>query len=498
MIPSRRNFLRLAAAGTAAVGLGGTRLFAGNHGGVGAAAVQGSPQALRIPPLFAGGTITARMAQQNVWPDIATEVWTYGGSYPAPTIRVRSGERFTAQFSNMLPDHSNIHWHGLLNPHNMDGHPNDVFENGASYTYSFAVAQRAGTYWYHPHPHMMTGPQVYRGMAGFFIVEDDEENALGLPASEYDVPLLIQDRRSEAGRQFSYILDDAAQLDGYLGDEVLANGTPDAFLEVARGLYRFRLLNGSNARIYQVALSDNSAFHVIGTDGGLLDRPYEVTNSMLAPAERLDVLIDFSRFAIGDSVTLKTLRYQGGTGRQQGAEMAILRFDVKRDGGSGGAMPATLATIEKLNPDAAVRQRDFTLRTDDGSSPPMHMINDRMFDMDRIDETVHLGDLEVWSFTNATLYPHPMHLHGAQFQVMDRNGNTALEPRDMGWKDTIYLPAYSTARVAVKFGPYAGVYLVHCHNLEHEDHGMMLNYETTLNDSAVEDRDADASRMELR
>jgi FtsP/CotA-like multicopper oxidase with cupredoxin domain len=288
---------------------------------------------------------------------------------------------------------------------------------------------------------------------------------------------------------------------GFLGDAVLVNGTPDPYLEVAAGLYRFRILNGSNARIYDLAFSDGRPFHVIGTDGGLLDRPYEVTYTYLAPAERIELLVDFSKDAIGSSVMLHTLAFSGGSGSgpQQGTEMPVIRFDVTRPGSGSVTIPATLANLERLDPTKAVRTRTFQLKIDHTTKPEGHTINDKTFEMMRIDEEVAIGDLEIWTFQNVSFLPHPMHLHGAQFQVLDRNGSTALDPRDLGWKDTVYVRPFDTVRVLVRFGTWPGVLLVHCHNLEHEDHGMMLNYSMVESSMGVESSERPApSGMDLR
>jgi FtsP/CotA-like multicopper oxidase with cupredoxin domain len=412
---------------------------------------------------------------------------------------VKSGDAFSVRLANNLAEPTNIHWHGLVIPPDMDGHPKDAVAPGGTFDYSFTVAQRAGTYWYHPHPHMATGKQVYMGMAGFFIVTDQEEEALGLPSGEFDLPLLVQDRRLAGGTEFLYQLADADHMNGFLGDTILVNGTPDPYLQVAAGLYRFRILNGSNARILDLGFADNRPFYLIGSDGGLLDRPYELRYLYMAPAERYEILVDFSNDQIGSSVALKSLGFSGGSGLTQGAEMPIIRFDVARPGNGPATIPPALATLEKLDPAAAVRTRTFALKIDHTTTPNGHTINDKVFEMMRVDEEVTIGDIEIWTFQNISYLPHPMHLHGAQFQVLDRNGNTNLEPRDLGWKDTVYVLPYQTVRVVVRFGNWPGLLLVHCHNLEHEDHGMMLNYQMVEQNLGVDGGSGDRPReMDLR
>lgn len=483
---SRRGFLKYATASGLGIGLGATRiakLYAGASAASRPLSVVGNR--LGIPPTFSGETMVAAVGTQTVWPGSSSDVWTFGGSYPAPTIRAKHGEEFRVRLVNNLLEPTNIHWHGLTVPAAMDGYPRDVAGPGGTFEYAFTVAQRAGTYWYHPHPDMRTGPQVYMGMAGFLIVEDDEERALDLPGGNFDIPLMLQDRRLTPERTLAYDLRDEDHLEGYLGDVMLANGMPDAYLDVEAGLYRFRILNGSNSRVLDLALSDASPMLLIGTDGGLLDRPYEVGYIYLAPAERVDVLIDFSRFAIGQTVTLKSLAFSGGSGRVQGTEMSVIRFDVARPASSQRTVPAVLATYERLDPVSAVRTRKFTLRIDHTSTPEGHTINDLKFDMARIDERVEAGTTEIWVFENVSFLHHPMHIHGVQFQVLKRSLTPKLEPRDLGWKDTVYVRPYEVVEVLVRFPESPGVFLVHCHNLEHEDHGMMLNFEITAGSSGV-------------
>ncbi|MDZ7267521.1 MAG: multicopper oxidase domain-containing protein [candidate division KSB1 bacterium] len=431
------------------------------------------------------------LAQSNVtvWPNTTTQVIAINGSYPGPTVRIQKGQTLTVEFRNQLNQPSNIHWHGLIVPDKMDGHPKDAIAPGGSYTYTFPVINRAGTYFYHAHPHEQTAMQVYKGFAGFFIIEDPDEAQLGLPSGNYDIPLVIQDRRAATQPQFAYNPNMMEVMDGYLGDVVLVNGTPGAYLEVSRTLYRFRLLNGSNARVYRLAFSDNRNFHVIGTDGGLIDTPVQVTESLLAPGERLDILVDFSPDQIGQSVYLKSLPFAAGgvgTTYRQGIEMNLLRFDVARAESSGGKIPSSLAPIAYYHPNDAVRTRTFTL-TMQMAMNGMHRINGKVFEMNRIDETVPLHELEKWQIVNTTDEFHPMHIHGLQFQVVDRSGPQNLSPVDKGWKDTVLIHPNETVNVLVRFDAYAGIYLLHCHNLEHEDDGMMLNLQVAQTTGVKED-----------
>lgn len=431
--------------------------------------------ALRFPPVFInGGTMTLVNAMVNVWPSQSTQVIAINGSYPGPSVFIQKGSTFNANFINQLSEPATIHWHGLSVPELMDGHPKDSILPGGSYTYTFPVNQKAGTFFYHSHAHMNTAKHVYKGFAGFFIIDDPAEIKLGLPRGSFDIPLCIQDRRFADIPQFTYDPTMMEIMEGFLGDVALVNGTPDAYFEVSKTLYRFRLLNGSNARVYKIGFSDNRQFQIIATDGGLKDIPVQVNSLYLSPGERVDILFDFSTYSIGQSVTLKSLQF-GSSGQGsyiQGIEMNLLRFDITGNSSSGGIVPAALIPINYFNPSEVITQRTFTLTM----SQMTHRINGLTFEMNRIDWETPLNSLEEWEIINATNEFHPMHVHAVQFQVYSRNGNTNLPPNDRGWKDTVLINPAERIKLLVKFTDYKGIYLFHCHNLEHEDDGMMLNF----------------------
>lgn len=440
--------------------------------------------ALRFPPeLQPGESLAFNSANVEVWPGTTTQVLALNNSYPCPTIRVQKGDQFSVLFENQYTEEATIHWHGLLVPELMDGQPKDAVLPGNSYDYYFPVFQRAGTYFYHSHAHNLTAKHVYKGYAGFFIVEDEDEIQLGLPTGEYDVPLLIQDRHSAYQPQFNYSPSLMDRMWGYVGDLPLINGTPDAYFEVQKTLYRFRIVNGSNARVYKLAFSDNSQFWILATDGGLKDEAVQMNSVFLSPGERIDILFDFSSYNIGNSITLQSQTF-GGFGNQ-GDQLDLLRFDIIGDLSSGGSVPQNLPSINYYNINDIVRTRTFTL-SQQMMGDGMHRINGLTYDVSRIDEMIPYNELEEWKFINNTNNYHPMHVHGVLFQVYSRNGNTNLGPNDKGWKDTVLVNPNETVGVLVKFNDYSGVYLLHCHNLEHEDDGMMLNIQidspTTIDD----------------
>src|SRR5918995_5917224 len=267
--------------------------------------------------------LTAQQEIVEVVPGKSSELWAYraerdGKTYVNPTFRVKKGKEFSAEFANDLDEETTVHWHGLHVEWQMDGHPFRPVAPGATYRYAFPLQDRGGTYWYHPHPHGGTARQTYAGLAGFFLVEDEEQQrlaeALDLRVGETDIPLLIQDKILDESGNFVYEPDAMAVDMGYEGDVVLVNLTPTPYLEVGTRIYRFRLLNGSNARTYRLAFTKAGEeellpYQVIGTDGGLLDRPREAREVFLSSAERVDVLLDLSGFEVGEEVVLRSLPF---------------------------------------------------------------------------------------------------------------------------------------------------------------------------------------------
>lgn len=411
------------------------------------------------------------------------------GSYLGPTIHARRGQRVRVHYVNELPQESIIHWHGMHVPENADGHPRLAVSEGGEYVYDFTIMDRAGTYWYHPHPHGNTGEQVLRGMAGLFIVHDDEEDALGLPKYEYDIPLVIQDRYFGKENQFKYYKKDVAVF-GFMGDRYLVNGQPDFSLSVAARPYRLRLLNGSNARLYALRLSDEKPLSVIGTDGGLLDQPMEKGFVTLAAAQRRDIWLDFSAYSIGDEVTLVDFDPTEPDNQDKVKPVAV--FMVDREESSDLILPQHLSAINPHSREDAVNRDQPKLFELSMGMGMKWLINNQTFDMMGTNslEEVKLGDLEIWEFSNQTGHrmsamQHPMHIHGLQFQVLERESspdfhaeNNAIHQGtvDAGWQDTVLVLPGEKVRVLLKFEDFEGLYMYHCHILEHEDMGMMRNY----------------------
>jgi len=335
-----------------------------------------------------------------------------------------------------------------------------------------------------------TGPQIWRGLAGFHIVHDDVEDALPLPKDKKDVPLMLCDRSFGEGGSFLYpSLDPSLQgkpgvkgnyMDGVLGDTILVNGVPWPFMEVSNTRYRFRILNASNARRYRLALdpgpSDGLPFVQVGSDGGLLWAPITHRTIPIAPAERFDVVIDFSKYPLGTGVTLKNHLGNGTTSR-------VMRFHVVHKEKEESTVPERLSDMAERLSDMGefkalgdsnarlTRKLSFTRAFHNGHE--VWAINGKVFDPSRIDARPKLGSTEIWELT--TDVHHPVHIHQVHFKVLSRNGGEP-PPTDAGWKDTIDLRPFEVARVLARFDGYRGKYVIHCHNLEHEDMMMMANF----------------------
>lgn len=469
--------------------------------------------------------LTARPAKHEIFPGIQTDTWSYqgklvkgpadtlkdSGSYLGPAIRLRRGSRVRVRFRNELPETSIIHWHGLAVPAEMDGHPRHVIPKGAQYLYEFEVQDRAGHYWYHPHPHDRTGPQVYRGLAGNFFVHDDEESELRLPSGDYEIPLTLQDRTLDGDREFVYLSSPMEAMTGFLGDRILVNGAPDKELNLATSVYRLRFLNGSNSRIYKLTWSNEKPFTLIGTEGGLLERPLQKAYLTLAPAERADVILDLRDQTAGSTFELRSRpfpapqmmmggpmgmgrgmgRMRGNAGLEQGADFRVLRVRITRKEKSNFRLrdrlshPGFRRAQESEN---AGQPRVFPL----SFMRMQWFLNQRTFEMEDVNENEIFpsGSLQTLEFRNSGMgmmqMAHPMHLHGGQFQVLQRTSDgssmaAALSAgfMDQGWKDTVLVMPGESVRLLMRFPPFKGLFLYHCHILEHEDMGMMRNYRLT-------------------
>ena len=545
----RRTFLQYAAA--SAFGVLGFRYLYNRSTNANRNAVMGAAATARYAgrhnPLFIPGnsgplgivdiadarlTLNARSTTLPLVEDKQSPFLIYGAKYgnkeyQNPTIRIKRGNQFSARLQNDLDEPTIIHWHGLHLPGVMDGHPRTTIPAGAHYDYAFTVANRGGMYWYHTHAHNLTAEQAYLGLAGIFMVEDEDETALRttlqLEQGVTELPLLIQDKQFNSAGELAYEAKSMQQtMMGQLGDTILVNLTPQPQLDIANRLYRFRILNGSNSRIYKLAFVSRGKmlpYSVIGTDAGLLDRPYTVQEVFVAPAERVDVLFDASRLRAGEEVLLMSLAFDpmeddmmsgmggmmggmsgmsgtsgtggmGGSSLALGAEFEIMKLAVTTQVlATPSTPPSRLSNIVRIDTrGAGVRNISLTMQR------MRWLINGESFDMDRSPIQSRSNTVELWDIRNAKMsMPHPMHMHGFSFQVVNRRNSPGQVRKlaqdasgrlvtDLGWKDTILVWPGETVRIAIDFtNEYGGdqMYLFHCHNLEHEDQGMMVNHLVT-------------------
>ncbi|MBT6269402.1 MAG: multicopper oxidase family protein [Phycisphaerae bacterium] len=410
-------------------------------------------------------------------------------SYLGPIISLNTGDSVQIHQQNNLMGETTTHFHGLDIPEISDGHPKDAFDSGESYDYEFIVRNRAGTYWYHPHPDMMTGQQVYMGLKGFLIVSDPQEQALDLPRGEFDLPLCIHDADFTNDNVLVY---SGANMMGHFGNTQLVNGQPNYNYSAATKAYRLRLLNGSQSRILKLAFDDGTPIIVIGVDGGLLEAPEEYPYLLMGPGERYELWADFSDKTVGDRVILNTLAYDetaGGIG--QGDELEIMRFTIDRAEVETLTLPSTLVPMGEVYDVADIQDEKYWPITFEGG---MFLLNGAMWDMTDMTATLENerapGDtLELITMTNHEgniQFAHPMHFHGRQFQIHSRSMvdpdsidayNTVKDGIvDSGWQDTFMIMPNETVQFLVRWSRHPGLFMWHCHNLPHEDMGMMRNF----------------------
>lgn len=442
----------------------------------------------------------------------ADTVQNLRGTYLAPTLHFQQGQKVRIYLKNNLPIQSILHWHGLHVPAKMDGNPMYAINHGESYVYEFEILNRAGTYWYHSHAHGVTAKQVYSGMAGFIIVSDEAEKALSLPKGAHDLPLVIQDRSFTNTNQLRYSNHMMQRMQGFLGDKIMINGQADFTLPVEQRSYRLRLLNGSNSRIYKLAWDDGSPMTVIGTDGGLLDKPETMPYVMLAPAERRDLWVDFTDKPIGTELILRSIPFKGASMRMGmmggsggvlplGGNYSVLKVKVTKKAKTNDTLPSRLVSIKRLKmSDVANANKPRTI-----ALSMRHMsalLNGRSYKMNDIqpDEVIPVNTLQWMEFDNGyssgkrgmgggmmmnMAMPHPMHLHGEQFQVIKREVSSRSQSAhdtvskglvDSGWKDTVLVMPGEKVTFLKPFNDFTGMFMYHCHNLEHEDMGMMRDF----------------------
>jgi FtsP/CotA-like multicopper oxidase with cupredoxin domain len=413
--------------------------------------------------------LTATATRLPLLPGTTTEVYTYNGRIPGPTLEVREGDRVVVRFRNDLPEPTTVHWHGLHLPWEADGSPFHPVASGEEYEYAFTVRPgAAGTYWYHPHPHHHTGQQVARGLYGVVIVRAADDP---LPATLTERLLILSDNRFLPDGSLD--LPDPHSLQGRIdfengreGDVLFVNGEVMPTLSIRSGeVQRWRVINTSAGRFYRLSLPGHSFLHV-GSDGGLFERPVEVSEILLATAERVELLVRGSG-SPGSRTVLQALPYDRYIPQtrprdwNQPRDLLTLQYTAQ-PAVAPVALPGVLRPIPRLDPTQATDTRVIVMS--------QGMINGRLMDMSRIDVSARLGATEIWQIENVVGLDHPFHLHGFQFQVLDRDGVPEPFP---SWKDTVNVPKHQTVRFIVRYDHHPGRWMFHCHILDHEDHGMM-------------------------
>ena len=439
-----------------------------------------------------------------------TRVWGFNNTSPGPIFETRSGQGLLVEWANQLPqqhflpiDHtlhgaesskpdvrSVIHLHGGKTPPASDGYPEDWYIPGQSRVFHYPNRQDAALLFYHDHTMGINRLNIYAGLQGLFLIRDQVEDSLHLPGGKYEIPLLLYDRFVLANGQLSYPVSPdpkAPWVPEIYCNAILANGKFAPYLDVEPRAYRFRVMNGSNARFFRVSIAHDTGhgpeLHVIGSDQGLLAAPLTQKRVLLAPAERTDFLVDFAPFAgqnlllVSDSLQIMQIRVGPPT---QSAAFTL---------------PPALRPVPRTPETQAVKTRRLTLdEIMDKVQQSMGMLLNRTPWHMPVTETPVLDTTEIWELLNLTEDTHPIHLHLVRFQVLDRRPFDSFlymdkselrfigpvrqpDPDELGWKDTVRAESGMVTRIIVKFEGYTGRYVWHCHLLEHEDNEMMRPYE---------------------
>lgn len=470
------------------------------------------------------------------------------GSYLGPILRLQKGQKVRIHLHNELIQPTVTHWHGLHVPANMDGHPQYTIDPGQVLVYEFEVLNRAGMNIYHPHPHELTAQQVYYGLAGALFVNDEEEAALELPSDEYEIPIVLQDRRFDDDNQLVYVGHMRDRMMGFYGDRILVNGHVDFQLDVASRAYRLRVLNGSTARIYKLAWDDGTPITILGVDGGLLEKPEVKPYVMLAPGERLDIWADFSGRAEGSQLVMRSAAFSGVLPKMGammhrgslpvGSEYPLFTVKVTKKVSDSPSLPTQLSKFkhyeisDTANPDKPVpigiteahmsmvlngrpykfddlqsfeRIKVNTIQlmeifhahsgghdaAADGTESGSEMLHGGMGMMHGggMGGMGHRGGMTGGMMGGGMggmmSMAHPIHLHGQQFQIVSRSVAKGTEADyatvsegfiESGLKDTVLVMPGETVRIIKPFQDFKGLFMYHCHNLEHEDMGMMRDF----------------------
>lgn len=469
---------------------------------------------LPIPPAITASTVTLTLDESThqFYPGITTNTMGANGPILGPTLILNQGDNVTLNVNNQLMDTTTIHWHGLHVAPENDGGPHSIIYPGQTWSPSFTVLDKAGTYWYHPHLHMQTDKHVSKGIAGMILVRDAEEATLNLPIS-YGVdefPLVLQTKGFDANGQILVHTD--------LDTSVMVNGMVNATLDVPAQVIRLRVLNGASQRVMEIGFSDNRSFSLIGTDGGLLTAPVTMNRYRIAPGQRADILIDLGT-SLGQNFQLMSFASElpnaiygaaqpgmgaGSTGSLpdytnnplNGNDYQLLDISVVAQTGSPiTSIPVSLANFTTIPETSAntTRTLTFTSAGAMGDLGGPFLINNTSFNMNTINYTIPLNNIEIWEFTNSTPIAHPFHIHDVQFFILDING-TPPPPALQGYNDVILIPGgMGTARFIAHFTNHTNdsiPFMYHCHMLTHEDMGMMGQFLVVDPNAGIEEINA--------
>ncbi len=461
-----------------------------------------SPNSFRVPPLELGSRsgkdvyfdLDIRSGKSVILPNRPTSTLGINQSFLGITLRANKGDRVHIKVKNSIHRTTTLHWHGAKLPAKADGGPHQPIKPNSTWLSEFEIIQPAATLWYHSHQMHETGFQVYHGLSGMFIVDDDESKKLGLP-SDYgvdDFPVIIQDKDFNQDGSFQYLADFREKLMGKRGETILVNGVIHPVLKATKSLIRLRLLNGSNARIYHLNFDDGRMFNIIASDGGLLEKPEMAHSIKLAPAERAEILVDVSdgRMPIlrHKMHMKKSVNRMSGMMMMQQAEGKKLEFDIFQiDASSVSAsskkIPNNLAKHDMPSIHSVAKKRVFKLQMQMGpqlafgavmGSKDLLQINGKSMKIDRIDEVVKAGSVELWEIENTSMMAHPFHIHNVQFKIVSRPSK--IKGHELGFKDVVLVRPHETVQVLIEFPKFSDSktpYMYHCHILEHEDRGMM-------------------------
>ncbi|WP_445259055.1 multicopper oxidase family protein [Nocardioides aurantiacus] len=511
MTLTRRDWLKMSALGAAAVALPVERTVSGlsvltsriAESALPAPFTTGFTVPPTIRPVRSDATtdyyrVSMERTSAEIVPGLRTEMWGYNGVVPGPTFVVPQGRKVVVRHVNNLPPAhpvlryapwTSVHLHGSASLPQYDGYASDITNPGQYKDYRYPNYQPARTLWYHDHGLHHTAENVFMGLAGMYTMTDPLERSLPIPHGEYDVPLVVSDTMLNSDGSLLFTTNDES---GFYGDVILVNGRPWPAMKVARRKYRFRILNASVSRSYNWSLSTGDRMAVIATDAGLMTEPQYVTNFRHGVAERYEVVIDFAKYKTGQRVVLRGGNPKNNIGFTHTNK--AMAFDVTDDGFSAADndVPTSLNPLQPtmaLPESAAVATR----RLDFGRSNGRWTINGTTWDdvvrsrFTKVLAAPKIDDVEIWELRNLSGgWNHPAHIHFIDFRILSRNGRPAL-PHERGAKDVVYLGENESVRLLIKFDQGRGKYMIHCHNLVHEDHDMMAQFEIRDPDVAASD-----------